>query len=574
MRRHSLPPRRSGRLRPLAVWALALTLAAPWPVAAQAPAPSAPAAAVPAPPGATSAVPPTLLAKIEALKQEVAADVESRKVFTQRMVDQIFSFGELGFQEFETSKYVTGILEKEGFTVERGISGMPTAWMATWGSGKPVIALGTDIDGIPQGSQKPGVAYHDPLIEGGPGHGEGHNSGMAVIVTAALAAKKIMEREKLPGTIKLWPGVAEELLGAKAYFVRDGYFRDVDIALFNHVGSNLSVYWGEEMANGLVSVEYQFKGESAHGAGAPWRGRSALDAVELMDAGWNFKREHLRLAQRSHYVITDGGDQPNVVPPTASVWYYFREADYPHIKELWEFGNNMARGAALMTNTEVSWRILGSAWPRHDNKPVAEMSFANIQRVGLPEWTSADVALAKATQRELKVPEVGLPTTLSPLRGRASIPDDERTGGGSDDIGDIMWNVPTIRMSYPSNFEAGPGHNWANAIAMATPIAHKGATAGAKVNAMNILELAMRPDIVAQAWDYFTNVQTRDRKYQSFLGPDDRPAIWLNRETMDRFRPAMRRFYYDPTKHTTYLEQLGITYPTVREPRSPAGAQP
>ena len=160
------------------------------------------------------------------------------------MVDMVFSFGELGFQEIETSKYLTGILEKEGFTIERGIAGIPTAWMATWGSGKPVIALGSDIDCIPQASQKPGVAYHDPMIEGAPGHGEGHNSGLPLNITAAIAVKRLMERAQAPGTIKLWPGVAEELLAGKAYFVRDGYFKDVDVVLFTHVGNNLGVSWG------------------------------------------------------------------------------------------------------------------------------------------------------------------------------------------------------------------------------------------------------------------------------------------------------------------------------------------
>jgi aminobenzoyl-glutamate utilization protein B len=199
--------------------------------------------------------------------------------------------------------------------VEEGISGMPTAWWATWGSGEPVIALGSDIDGIPKASQKPGVAYRDPLVEGAPGHGEGHNSGQAVNVTAALALKKIMERERHSGTLVLWPGVAEELIGAKAWFVRDGLFRDVDAVIFTHVGSDLTVTsWGQAGGTGLVSVEFLFTGESAHSAGAPWRARSALDAVELMNIGWNFQREHLHPNQRSHYVISDGGDQPNVVP--------------------------------------------------------------------------------------------------------------------------------------------------------------------------------------------------------------------------------------------------------------------
>jgi aminobenzoyl-glutamate utilization protein B len=260
--------------------------------------------------------------RLEQLKKEAIADIDTRREFTQQMIDQVFSFGELGFQEFETSKYLIGILEKNGFKVQSGISGIPTAWVATWGSGKPVIAVGSDIDGIPQASQKPGVGYKDPIIEGAPGHGEGHNSGQAVNITAILAVKTIMEREHLPGTIRIWPGVAEELVGSKAWFIRDGLFKDVDIALFSHVDDNLRPEaWGDDSGNGLVSVEYTFKGESAHAASQPWRGRSALDAVELMDIGWNFRREHLRLQQRSHYVVINGGDQPNVVPPNATVWY-------------------------------------------------------------------------------------------------------------------------------------------------------------------------------------------------------------------------------------------------------------
>src|SRR5262249_36596723 len=227
-------------------------------------------------------------------KAQVIKDVDAMKKQSQVMIDTVFSFGELGFQEFETSKYLTGVLEKEGFTIERGVAGIPTAWIATWGSGKPVIAIGSDIDCIPQASQKPGVAFHDPMIEGAPGHGEGHNSGQPLNIIAAIAVKHLMERQHLSGTLKLWPGVAEELLGAKAYFVREGVFKGVDVALFTHVGDNLAVSWGPGAGTGLVSVEYTFKGESAHAAAAPWRGRSALDAVELMDVGWNFRREHLR----------------------------------------------------------------------------------------------------------------------------------------------------------------------------------------------------------------------------------------------------------------------------------------
>ena len=502
--------------------------------------------------------------KLAAYKTEAVASIDGMYDFAQQMVDSVFSFSELGFQEFETQRYLTGILEKEGFTIQRGVAGIPSAWTARFGSGKPVIALGSDIDCIPQASQKPGVAYRAPIVDGAPGHGEGHNSGVPLNIVAAIAVKRIMQRDKLPGTIVLWPGVAEEQLATKAYYVRAGVFKDVDVVLYNHVGTNLTTGWGDSAGNGLVSVEYTFQGESAHSGQAPWRGKSALDAVELMNIGWNYRREHLRIQQRSHYVVTNGGDQPNVVPRNASVWYYFRETSFPEIKRMWEIADKMAEGATLMTDTTVTSRVLGSAWPIHTNKALAEAQYANITSVGLPKWSEADVALAKAVQRELKVPEIGMATEIPPLRGRESISDEEKRGGGSDDIGDISWNVPTVSLSFPANFQAGPGHNWANGIAMATPIAHKGVIAGAKVQAMTVLDVLMRPEIVTQAWDYFRNVQTKNVTYAPLIRPQDTPAIWLNEGTMAKYRPELKKYYYDPTKYKTYLDQLGIKYPTVR----------
>jgi aminobenzoyl-glutamate utilization protein B len=502
--------------------------------------------------------------RITELKTEAAAEVDKLKEFSAQMVDQIFSYGELGFQEVETSNYLVTLLRKNGFTVETGVAGIPTAFMATWGNGKPVIALGSDIDGIPQSSQKPGVAYHDPMIEGAPGHGEGHNSGQVVNITAAIVLKKIMEREKIPGTIRIWPGVAEELVGTKAYFIRAGLFKDVDVALFTHVSNNLSVSWGDGGGTGLVSVQYSFKGESAHAAGAPWRGRSALDAVELMNVGWNYRREHLPLSHRSHYVISDGGDQPNVVPPTASVWYYFRQVTYPGIKEIWATADKIAAGAAMMTDTTLlPTRVLGSAWPQHFNRAIAQVTQDNIQKVGMPEWSEADQTFARAVQKELGIREQGLTTRVSPLGG--PVDQATNTGGGSDDIGDISWNVPTVTLRYPSNIPGLPGHNWANGIAMATPLAHKGVTAGAKVQAMTLVDILLKPEVVTAAWDYFRNVQTREQKYEPLIRPQDTPAIELNRDIMAKYRDQMKKLYYDPTKYKSYLEQLGIAYPTVRK---------
>jgi aminobenzoyl-glutamate utilization protein B len=261
-------------------------------------------------------------------------------------------------------------------------------------------------------------------------------------------------------------------------------------------------------------------------------------------------------------VIVNGSDQPNVVPPNASVWYYFRETDYPHIKELREIGDNMARAAAMMTDTEVSMRILGAAWPQHMNKTVAETMYANILSVGLPKWDDADITLAKGIQKELKQPQIGLATQLAGLRG--GLDPEQNMGGPSDDIGDVSWNVPTVTLGYPANIPNLPGHNWANAIAMATPIAHKGVTAGAKVQAMTVIDMLMRPELVQQAWDYFRNVQTKDQKYIPFISDKDQPALWLNEKIMKQYGPEMKKFYYDPAKYKTYLEQLGIKYPTVR----------
>jgi len=386
---------------------------------------------------------------LDALKKEALGKVEARQQLVQQMVDQIFSYGELGFQEVETSKYVTGILEKNGFTLERGVAGIPTAWVATYGSGKPVIGFITDLDCIPRASQKPGVAYHDPMIEGAPGHGEGHNSGMAVNVTAALVLKELMQEHKIAGTLKIFPGVAEELLGTKAFLVRAGLFKEVDVVLGVHVSDEFGTGYGQTFApQGLVSVQYFFHGKASHAAGAPWDGRSALDAVELMDTGWNFRREHLRLQQRSHYVIVNGGDQPNVVPSEAGVWYYFREMDYPHIRELYELGDTMARAATMMTSTTFTKKLVGSAWPPHFNKVVAEVQQKNIEAVGMPTWDAADQTLAKALQKELGKKEDGLNQKVETLKP----PSPETEPGGSDDVGDISWNVPMVYLMYPETF--------------------------------------------------------------------------------------------------------------------------
>ena len=496
-------------------------------------------------------------------KVEIARSVDARAKLAQTMVDQVFSFGELGMQEVETSKYLAGILEKNGFTVQRGVAGIPTAWVARWGSGAPVIALGSDIDGIPQSSQKPATATRDWIVSGAPGHGEGHNSGVPLNILAALAVKDIMAREKIPGTIMLWPGVAEEQLGSKAFLVRAGVFNDVDANLFAHVSGEFGISWGDEPALALISALFKFKGQSSHAAGAPWRGRSALDAVMNMGNAWEFHREHMELAQRSHYVITDGGDQPNVVPSTAAIWFYFRERDPERVTRMFEDAKQVARAAAMATFTSLDTvQVIGSAWRPHFNKPIAQAMHANAVRVGMPAWDEKDQAMARGVQRMMSRPDSGLRLTIAPLR----TPEEAAaasSGTGSDDIGDVTWTVPSVTLYYPANIPGTPGHNWADGIAMATPIAHKGVIAGAKVQAMTLLDLMLQPTLVNDAKHYFTDIQTKTVKYRPLMAASDQPATWLNAEKMAKYREAMRPFYYDPSKYATYLEQLGIKYPTV-----------
>jgi len=496
------------------------------------------------------------------LKTAAEAAVDARAQLAQQMVDSIYSFAEPGFQEYRTSEYVTGILEQNGFTITRGVSGIPTAWTATWGEGGPLIALGSDIDALLGLSQAPGATVPTPQVNGAPGHGEGHNAGMPLVVVAALAAKQVMEENGIKGRFMIWPGVAEELLGAKAFYVRDGVFDGVDASIFTHVANQMGTSWGPAGNNGMVSVEYTFNGKTAHSGGSPWLGRSALDAVEVMNLAWNMRREHLPITQRSHYVITNGGSQPNIVPDKATVWYYFREQTFDSIRDLYNTGNEIAEAAAKATGTTVQPRLLGYAAPNYGNRPLAEAAYANMLRVGMPQWTEADQAFARAVQEANGFRIQPLATEVSAL----STPElrGQSMGGGSDDIGDVMWTVPTITIRFPSNIPNVTGHHTTSAMAMATPIAHKGVVTSAKVLADTILDLVTSPQLVNEAKDYFHNIQLKDQKYDPVLTKDDHPANHLNQDTMELMRPRMEAFYYDPSRYGSYLEQLGVAYPPAK----------
>jgi aminobenzoyl-glutamate utilization protein B len=519
---------------------------------------------------------PAIAAAPAEMKQEAIAHVDGQTKQIQVMVDTVFAFAEPGFQEFRTGEYLTGILAKNGFKITRGVAGIPTAWTATWGDGGPLIALGSDLDDLRGMSQIPGDPKINALVPGAPGHGEGHNSGMPLIIAAALAVKAEMQKHKIKGRLMLWPGIAEELLGTKAFYVRDGLFKGVDACIFAHVASDFSTAYGPS-STGMVSVEYTFRGKTAHAAGAPWDGHSALDAAELMDIAWQFRREHLRLSQRSHNVISDGGGQPNIVPGIASTWYYFRDHDFKSLRELWAIGNRIADAAAMATDTTVTSKVLGTAAPNFGNKPMAELLQANIELVGMPKWTADDQAFAKSVQEAQGFKLQPLRDKVTPLKPWPPAEERQPTGGGSDDIGDIMWTVPTVTVRYPSNVPNTIGHNVTAAMAMATPIAHKGAVAGAKAVALTVLDLMLTPEALVQAKQYFDTDQQKFDHYDPMLTAKDVPAIHLNDDLMAKMRPLMEPYYYDSAKYGSYLEQLGVPYPNppangIRRPGTKPGS--
>jgi len=506
---------------------------------------------------------PSQSQSLKSLQDEIIAEVASPELqkLSQVMVDKLFSFSELGFQEFWTLEFVTKVMEDNGFHVEAGCAGMPTCYIGSWGSGDPVIGFMGDIDALPETSQRPGVPYQDALIPNGPGHGEGHNSTAAVDIVAAIATKRVMERHGLSGTLKVIPGVAEELVSSRNYMVTAGLFSELDIMLSTHIGSGMSTGYGIS-GSGLVSTQFTFHGTSAHSAGSPWSGRSALDGAALMEVGWNFRREHLRLQQRSHSIISNGGSQPNVVPSEATIWYYFRELDYPRIKELHALGQTMAEAAAMMSGTTVTERVLGAAWPSNMSKPLAEVMHAAIQEVGMPEWTEDDQALAKAAQAMMGRDTTGLITEVSDSLREAS----QGMGGGSDDIAEVSWNVPTIRLRYSGNIPGMTGHHWSSGIAMATPIAHKGANYASRVIGMTAIALVVDEDLVEEAWRYHREVTTKDYTWESLIPAGTEPPIYLNADKMEKFRPLLEPLVYDETKFDSYLQQLGVAYPTLTKP--------
>jgi len=451
--------------------------------------------------------------------------------------DAIWSYAELGLCEFNSSKLLSETLEQEGFRVERGLAGMPTCFVATYGSGKPVIGILAEFDALPGLSQKGRVPKQDPLIAGAPGHGCGHNAMGAAAAAAAIAVKRSMEANGIKGTIKLFGSPAEEIIISRPYMIRAGLFEGVDAIIDNHSSSSFGTTCGVE-GDAVFSTIFTFRGKTAHSAGAPWSGRSALDAVELMDVAANFLREHLNISYRLHYVILDGGEAPNVIPDRASVWYYIRNTD-ERVEDMYQRVINCAKAAALATDTELSEiRCLTAVHQKHINKAEALLFQKNIELVGMPVWTEEEQAFAHALQKELGVEEKGLPGKADSLKE----PVGEFIGGGSTDVGEVSLIAPTATIQFPGQVPGAIGHHWSTVTANYGSTAWKGLNAGAKAMAASAIDLLTSPEELGKIRTEFEQY-IKDHPYKPFLPIDAQPPLDLNKTLMEKWRPLMEKQY-------------------------------
>ena len=468
-------------------------------------------------------------------RKQLAFDVVERNA--QQMTDisdSLFYFGELGMQEIESTKLLKDTLSAAGFKVELGGAGMPTNLWAEYGSGRPKIAIVTEVDALPGGSQTPGTYERKPLVKDGPGHMEGHNTHGGVASLAAFAVKQVMQRTNLPGTVAISFGPAEEQIASRPFLVRAGYFKDVDAIIYLHIGEGLTTGYGVQNYAAISSI-FTFHGKTAHGAVNPWDGKDAVDAVELMDIGFDKLREHLRPTYRAHRTITVGGIQPNIIPDKGQIWWFVRDASMPAAKETYDKLVKIAEGAALMTGTTWDVQYAASAWPQLASKTIAEAVQKNIDMVGMPKWTEQEQSFARDFQKFAEKPVVGLRTAVTPLGGRAQLT-------SSNDNGDVSWVVPAGLLNFPSSVPGVQYHEWKAAVTPVSSISHKGQVMGAKVLAASIIDLLTTPELVAKARAEF-ETESKKTPYFSLLPPEAQPPVELNRAEMEKYRAAMRAFY-------------------------------
>jgi aminobenzoyl-glutamate utilization protein B len=452
---------------------------------------------------------------MEAGKKEAIAWVNAHEKELGDAALAIHGFVEMGLEEFKSSRLLADLLEKNGFRVERGVADLPTAFVASWGSGKPIIGILAEYDALPGLSQKAATPTRQEMTPGGPGHGCGHNLFGVGSSAAAMAMKAAMEKYKIPGTVRLYGCPAEETFIGKVYMARAGLFNDLDACLCWHPGSGNSVGTGSSTA--VNSFEVIFRGKTAHAGSAPWGGRSALDAVELMNSGVNFLREHVSPNAKIHYMIKDGGEAPNIVPDYARVWYYVREADRKSVEALYTRVLKCAEGAATMTETTMEVNFITGVYNRLPNRVLCEVVHRNLTEIGLPMYTEEEQRYARALQKSVGAEEKGINTEISPLGDGRGI------AGGSTDVADVNWIVPMAGdLSVATSPTGVPGHHWGIVSSSGSTIGIKGMLAVGKVLAASGIEILLRPEIREKATAEFKE-KTKGFTYKSPLPEGQKP---------------------------------------------------
>jgi aminobenzoyl-glutamate utilization protein B len=448
-----------------------------------------------------------------AVKKAAVAAVDQHAAQLTDLSDKIWGYAETALREHKSSRVLADFAEAQGFTVTRGVSGMPTAFVAKFGSGKPVIGIMGEYDALPGVSQK-AIAEQSPLVEGAPGHGCGHNLFGAASLGAALAIKEQIAAGKLKGTVIFYGTPAEEAVGGKTYMARDGVFNDVDVMFAWHPGEVTQADMGSSQA--MVDLMIEFKGKAAHAAHDPWNGRSALDGVEAFTHGVNLMREHMPLTSRVHYVIPDGGDVPNVVPDHAAVWLWARDWQRSEVQSLLDRIQKIADGAALMTETRVKLIVQGGSWEVLPNDVGAKLLDSNLRWIGPPKFTADEQEFAKKIQRATEVKDVGLSTGIESLQG-------QEAEGGSTDVGDVSWIVPTINLTVVSSGKHAPWHAWPVVATGGMSIGHKSLVVASKTLAATMVDLYEKPAELRAVRAEFEK-RRGDTVFKAYL-PDGPPPL-------------------------------------------------
>jgi len=447
--------------------------------------------------------------------------------------DKIWEYAELGLVEYKSSSLLMNELESHGFRVERGVAEMPTAFIASYGESKPIIAIMGEYDALPGLSQER-VPYRKPLEPGKPGHGCGHNihgtSGMA----AAIAVRYAMEKYGLKGTIRFYGCPAEENFSGKVFMVRDGCFRDVDAALSHHPGTMNCATLKSCLA--VNSVKFHFYGRSAHAGGSPEQGRSALDAVELMNVGVNYLREHIIQDARIHYIIESGGEQPNIVPDYARSWYYIRAPEREQVEFIYGWILDIAEGAAKMTRTKVKHEFVGGLYNLIPNRTISEAVIRNMREVGLPEYTDEELdfamEIAKTIPKEMKIEALRKSKRPGWERLIDKLIDDEipdpwgegELSHGSTDVADVSWQAPTVEFNTASWVLGTPAHSWQAVAQSGVSLGHKSLIFASKVLASTALDLLMDDGLLKRAKEEHKR-RLRGREYKPPIPPEMRPPL-------------------------------------------------